>query len=582
MVAEKKEQTKQDEGEVVPKAEGKKEPPTPKKPAPKKGPATRRSVAATKKTTPSPKQAAPAKEVQKSPEKVAEEPTKNEDVKDQTTTDDAKSEEKHDEEPATENGSEEVKVEESTVTTENDESDAKQPEDSSTLILSAEEEAEIAAQTNEDAVKTTVTKPISKSPPTKKENQKNVWVSNLSRGSKAAELKKLFSEKYTVESAKIVTNGKSFFGYICLETPEMAQTSAKELNGSMFAGKSITVSLSRPDVRKAGATDAKRREERRREARAATKKSDKKPEKDGEKTEDSEQKDDASKDGKESGVEKDKSKEKKKEESEEEKQFRRREQRYQRTIQDLRADVKRLTTEMQNNRRRLTETLRRLDMEKDKKSSMRRELESLEGQLKSERRRFTQEIEQMGKKAKLDEIRYQENRAILNKELDECRKLREFLERKSEDMGLTRSHRGSSPRRSGPSGRSMDRGSKDMHRSRGGRSPPPPPKIRRSRDRSPHSYKGSKKPRMDEPTHHGGSSSHYGGSQSYSGNSKPMPSFYNQGGGPPRGEPMFVTTSYPDQRFNSGGYQPSYPMGNPSLMSRPMGYPGSSGGPRKY
>lgn len=87
-------------------------------------------------------------------------------------------------------------------------------------------------------------------------------MSNIPRSTKAADLKKLFSEKkFKVDSAKIVTNGRSFFGYICMDSAEMAQKSVKELNGTSMGGRKIVVSLSRPDLRAASArpqTDVRR------------------------------------------------------------------------------------------------------------------------------------------------------------------------------------------------------------------------------------------------------------------------------------------------------------------------------------
>lgn len=76
-----------------------------------------------------------------------------------------------------------------------------------------------------------------------------MWVSNISKSTKAADLKKLFSEKYKVESAKIVTNGKSLFGYICLESLEVAQKMVKDFNGRTLDDRKLSLSLSRPDLR---------------------------------------------------------------------------------------------------------------------------------------------------------------------------------------------------------------------------------------------------------------------------------------------------------------------------------------------
>lgn len=98
----------------------------------------------------------------------------------------------------------------------------------------------------------------------------------------------------------------------------------------------------------------------------------------------------------------------KKEETAEEKlkELQRKQQKSNRLIQDLKGDLNRLNIELQNNRRRLTDATRRADTEREKKNALRRDIETMEAQLKSERRRFAQELEQMEKKRKMDEIRY--------------------------------------------------------------------------------------------------------------------------------------------------------------------------------
>lgn len=77
-----------------------------------------------------------------------------------------------------------------------------------------------------------------------------------------------------------------------------------------------------------------------------------------------------------------------------------------RIIKDLKSDFKRVTIELQNNRRRLTDANHSLELEKERKVTMRREIEELKAQLKTERRKFEEEIEQMGKKRRSDENRY--------------------------------------------------------------------------------------------------------------------------------------------------------------------------------
>lgn len=88
------------------------------------------------------------------------------------------------------------------------------------------------------------------------------------------------------------------------------------------------------------------------------------------------------------------------------KELQRKQQKSNRLIQELKGDLNRLNIELQNNRRRLNDATRRADTEREKKNAVRRDIETMEAQLKSERRRFAQELEQMEKKRKMDEIRY--------------------------------------------------------------------------------------------------------------------------------------------------------------------------------
>ncbi|KAK9885229.1 hypothetical protein WA026_010732 [Henosepilachna vigintioctopunctata] len=77
-----------------------------------------------------------------------------------------------------------------------------------------------------------------------------VWISNISKLVKASSLKKHFAECGKVNTAKVVTNGKVFFGYVEFESSEHALTCVKTLNNSILGGKNIIVSRNRPDVNK--------------------------------------------------------------------------------------------------------------------------------------------------------------------------------------------------------------------------------------------------------------------------------------------------------------------------------------------
>ncbi|ENN71222.1 hypothetical protein YQE_12150, partial [Dendroctonus ponderosae] len=483
-----------------------------------------------------------------------------------------------------------------------------------TLVLSAEDEVEIAAQATEELRKSE-SPAVKTSPKVKggKETKRSVWVSNISKGTKAADLKKIFSEKYKIESAKIVTNGKSLFGYICLESLELAQKMVKDFNGTTLDDRKLALSLSRPDLRSSSAVDNKRDKESRPRVSNGVKRT-----ASNAKTETSTSEDGRKGDSNDSGKvlyratgirapkiqfpmplidqsdildAKQPGKEKEKDARDEEKRrlqvrLQRSQEESDRTIKNLKTDFKRVTIELQNNRRRLTEATRNLDQEKERKVSMRREIEELKAQLKSERRRFEEEIEQMGKKRRSEENRYQEDREMLTRELNKCREVREFLQKKIDDIVPVR-HSRSSPRRSD---RESDKGHRGRMDSRvGGRSPPPPPKINR-RSRSPHTYKGAKKPRVDsqstKPISYG--NSHYEAPSPYSGSSKSLLGNYPHPV-PSGGSGIYVSTSYVNPHRYSGSsstYPGSFSVGTPTpLMSRPLAYPdirSSGSSQRKY
>lgn len=83
-----------------------------------------------------------------------------------------------------------------------------------------------------------------------KENKsRHMWVSNINRHVRANELKKYFGIYGKVVTAKILTNGKNFYGYISMETPDQAIQCIKELNNSKFEGIMIQVSRYRPEMK---------------------------------------------------------------------------------------------------------------------------------------------------------------------------------------------------------------------------------------------------------------------------------------------------------------------------------------------
>ncbi|CAH1154621.1 unnamed protein product [Phaedon cochleariae] len=75
-----------------------------------------------------------------------------------------------------------------------------------------------------------------------------LWVSNIHREVKAADLKALFSKVGKVCTAKILTNGKSFYGYVSMENYAVTLKCVKQFNNTLLDGVNITVSKSRPDL----------------------------------------------------------------------------------------------------------------------------------------------------------------------------------------------------------------------------------------------------------------------------------------------------------------------------------------------
>jgi RNA recognition motif-containing protein len=69
-----------------------------------------------------------------------------------------------------------------------------------------------------------------------------------------AGLAQLFSQAGTVVSAQVVkdreTGRSRGFGFVEMETPELAQTALNELNGSQLGGRSIAVKEAKPQERR--------------------------------------------------------------------------------------------------------------------------------------------------------------------------------------------------------------------------------------------------------------------------------------------------------------------------------------------
>lgn len=77
-----------------------------------------------------------------------------------------------------------------------------------------------------------------------------LWVSNIPRKVRASDLKTYFSQSGNVLSAKILTNGKCFYGCVTLESSDQANKCLKDLNNSDFEGNVIHIAKHRPDMKR--------------------------------------------------------------------------------------------------------------------------------------------------------------------------------------------------------------------------------------------------------------------------------------------------------------------------------------------
>ena len=78
----------------------------------------------------------------------------------------------------------------------------------------------------------------------------NIYVSNLSWGTKSNSLHDLFAQYGEVSSANIITDretGRSRgFGFVEMPNDEEAQKAIDSINGTDFEGKTLSVAVARP------------------------------------------------------------------------------------------------------------------------------------------------------------------------------------------------------------------------------------------------------------------------------------------------------------------------------------------------
>lgn len=81
---------------------------------------------------------------------------------------------------------------------------------------------------------------------TSKNASRSLWVANVSKSLKATSLKQHFSKYGKVVTAKVVTDGKNFYGYLSFDKREDAERCLRKLDGTTFEDRKLKLSLTRP------------------------------------------------------------------------------------------------------------------------------------------------------------------------------------------------------------------------------------------------------------------------------------------------------------------------------------------------
>ncbi|KAL3274585.1 hypothetical protein HHI36_015966 [Cryptolaemus montrouzieri] len=349
--------------------------------------------------------------------------------------------------------------------------------------------------TDEAKIKTEQERDDNKITPRRKSETAFVWVSNITKTIKASSLKKHFSECGKVNTAKVVTNGKVFFGYVEFENVEHATVCVKQMNNSVLGGKKILVSRTRPDVTKKNATISGRKsvksdEEKSKKSDDAddkvakeqnSKKSDNKTG-EIEKTEDKRKVEEKKSSSKEKEEKKDKKPTSIKGDSQSTKvdeDMKKKLSYYKKKMETLREDFERSQVEVKNLRRRLGNEQKRSKAEELRGEKYRLEVRSLSEQLKQARSDLEKEVHRLNKKHKLEAEKFEYQRENFLKQKDELKRRQEDLDREFkkldeakklfEHIKRSRKSRSVSP----PSKRF--RGRDGMYQEH--HSPPPPPQL---------------------------------------------------------------------------------------------------------
>lgn len=232
------------------------------------------------------------------------------------------------------------------------------------------------------------------------------WVSNINRHVKATDLKKFFSQMGKVVTAKILTNGKNHFGYVSMDSAETAGKCIEQLNNTSFDGKKIIVSKDRPDLRETKQI-VKLESRRKRNEKLESKKENKtmEPTLTEEKHTSKRSKPPEEEDMKTSNV-----------------------------IIELNKKLDRFKAEISKYKWKIVEYQRRHEGMRKKCSNLEKELKEVQYKLRADRRKLNQDREQFEKNKKMDLIRLEADKAVINKELAEVKKLREHLKTKIDEI----------------------------------------------------------------------------------------------------------------------------------------------------
>ncbi|KAJ8923263.1 hypothetical protein NQ315_001819 [Exocentrus adspersus] len=281
----------------------------------------------------------------------------------------------------------------------------------STLIISTEEHLENdTLNTSTEKVKNAkvsesiCVKSPSKSPQKASYNYNYFWVSNITRQVKAVDLKKFISKIGKVVTVKILTNSKSYFGYVAVESADTAAKCIKQLNNTFFEGRKILVSKDRPDLKNSNPSvpvvDTRKKKLKKEENITESKVIEEKREVRKSKT----------------AIEE--------------------EMKTNSLIADLKRKLDRSETELRRQNWRMNEFERRYDAMRKKCTNLENDLKEIQCKMRAERRKLNQDKEQFEKAKKLDQLRLESDKAAINKELDEVKKLRQHLKAKIEEIKM--------------------------------------------------------------------------------------------------------------------------------------------------